>query len=91
VGLSQSVRFLVVKLNNSILNPRFDIGVTFMTNYFLVGCDVFIDSETLLMTDFMNLKIKSAQSFKCDHMDSVCICVFIMLSAHIYIYIYIYI
>jgi hypothetical protein len=29
-----------------------------------VGGDVSIDSETILMIDFMNLKIKSAQSFK---------------------------
>jgi hypothetical protein len=34
---------------------------------FSVGGDVFIDSETFLMTDFVNLKIKPAQSFECVH------------------------
>jgi hypothetical protein len=33
----------------------------------LVGDDVPIDSEMLLVTDFMNLKIKSTQSFECAH------------------------
>jgi hypothetical protein len=42
----------------------------------LVGGDVPVDSETLLVTDFMNLKIKPAQSFRCAHMGKVCVCVF---------------
>jgi hypothetical protein len=29
--------------------------------------DVFIDSDTVLVTDFVNLKIKSAQYFRCVH------------------------
>jgi hypothetical protein len=29
--------------------------------------DVLIDSEVFLVTDFINLKIKPAQSFKCAH------------------------
>jgi hypothetical protein len=33
----------------------------------IVGDDVPVDSKTLLMTDFMNLKIKPAQSFKGAH------------------------
>jgi hypothetical protein len=37
--------------------------------------DVLIDSETPLVTDFMNLKIKSAQSFRGAHRDRVCVCV----------------
>jgi hypothetical protein len=40
-----------------------------------VGEDVPVDSETLLVTDFMNLKIKLAQSFKSAHRDSACVCV----------------
>jgi hypothetical protein len=48
-----------------------------------VGCDVPIDSETLLMTDFVNLKIKSTQSFGVAHMGRVCVHVFIDVSAHI--------
>jgi hypothetical protein len=46
-----------------------------------VGGDVPIDSETLLMIDFMNLKM-SAQSFKDAHRDSVCIHIFIGVSAY---------
>jgi hypothetical protein len=40
------------------------MGVTFMINYFLVGDDISVDSETLLVTDFVNLNIKSVQSLK---------------------------
>jgi hypothetical protein len=32
-----------------------------------VGGDIPIDSETFLLTDFMNLNIKSAQYFGCAH------------------------
>jgi hypothetical protein len=42
-----------------------------------VGGDVPIDSETLLVTDFMNLKIKSAQSFRNAHRDRVYVRMFI--------------
>jgi hypothetical protein len=42
-----------------------------------VGGDIFIDSETLLVTDFMNLKIKSTQFFKGVYRDSLCMHVFI--------------
>jgi hypothetical protein len=47
-----------------------------------VGGDVPIDSETLLVTDFVNLKIKLAQSFGGGHRDKVCVHVFIGVSAH---------
>jgi hypothetical protein len=36
-----------------------------------VGGDVSVDSETLFVTDFMNLKIKLSQSFRDDHTGSV--------------------
>jgi hypothetical protein len=52
-----------VKLNYPDLNSIFNMSITFMVNYFLVRDGVFVDSETLLMTDFINLKIKAAQSF----------------------------
>jgi hypothetical protein len=51
----------------------------------MVG-DVPIDSETLLMTNFVNFKIKSTQSFECAHRDSVCVHVFI--GEYIYVYEY---
>jgi hypothetical protein len=50
-----------------------------------VGANVPIHSETFLMTDFMNLKIKPTQSFKFDHRDKLCVHIFIKMSAHIYI------
>jgi hypothetical protein len=50
--------------------------------------DVPVDSETLLMTDFMNLRIKPVQSFEYAHKDRVCVHVFIGVSAHMSIYIY---
>jgi hypothetical protein len=40
---------------------------------FLVGGDVPVNSDALLVTNFMNLKIKPAQSFKCAHRDSMCV------------------
>jgi hypothetical protein len=38
-----------------------------------VGGDVPVDSETLLVTDFINLKVKPAQSFGCTHKSRVCV------------------
>jgi hypothetical protein len=55
-----------------------------------VGGDASVDSETLLVTDFINLKIKSAHSFRCVHRGRVYVRVFIRMSAHTCIYIYIY-
>jgi hypothetical protein len=37
--------------------------------------DVFIDSEILLMIDFVNLKIKPTQSFKNAHRGNAYVCV----------------
>jgi hypothetical protein len=47
-----------------------------------VGGDISVDSDTLLVTDFVNLKIKPAQSFRGAHRSRVCMCVFIGVSAH---------
>jgi hypothetical protein len=44
--------------------------------------DVPVDSETLLVTDFVNLKIKPAQSFEVAHRSRVCVRIFIAMSAH---------
>jgi hypothetical protein len=49
--------------------------------------DILVDSETFLVTDFVNLKIKPSQSFRDAHKDKMCIRVFIEVSIHIYIYI----
>jgi hypothetical protein len=53
-----------------------------------VGDDVPVDSETLLLTDFINLKIKPTQSFesfRCAHSDRICVRMFIKMSPHTYI------
>jgi hypothetical protein len=43
------------------------------------------------MTDFMNFKIKSAQSFRCAYNDSIYVHIFIRVSTHMCMSIYIYI
>jgi hypothetical protein len=56
-----------------------------------MGGDVSVDSETLLVTDFVNLKIKSAQSFGCAHRGRMCVRVFIGVSVHTCMSVYVYI
>jgi hypothetical protein len=90
VSLVQLIRFLVAELIHSGSNSKFDMSVTFMTNYFLVGDDVPVDSETLLVTDFVNLKIKPTQSFRDAHRDRLCVRAFIWVSAHTCMSIYVY-
>jgi hypothetical protein len=46
-----------------------------------VGGDVPVDSDVILVTNFVNFKIKPAQSFKCAHKGRVCVCVFIGMRA----------
>jgi hypothetical protein len=64
LGLTQLIRFLVVNLTHANLNFRFDICIIFMTNILLMVGGIFIDGDALLMTDFINLKIKLIWSFK---------------------------
>jgi hypothetical protein len=72
VSLAQLIRFLVVELTHSSFNPRFDMCVVFTANYFFSGRP--IDSEVLLVIDFVNLKIKSTQSFRCALIGVRCAC-----------------
>jgi hypothetical protein len=51
---------------------------------------VHVDNEMLLVTDFVNLKIKPAQSFKCAHRDSVCTRVYRSVYSNIYKYLCLY-
>jgi hypothetical protein len=51
-----------------------------------VGADISVDTETLLMTDCVNLKIKPAQSFECAHRSKVYVRVF----EYSYMYEYLY-
>jgi hypothetical protein len=46
--------------------------------------DVSIDSETILMTDFVNLKINPAQSFECAHKNRLHVHMFIGINAYTY-------
>jgi hypothetical protein len=81
--------FFVVELIYLILKFKFDMCNIFMANYFLMRCDVFIDSEILLVIEFLNLKIRSSQSFKSVHKSMVCVHVFIRISTHTCIKIYV--
>jgi hypothetical protein len=45
-----------------------------------VGDNVFIDSETLFVTDLVNLKIKPAQSFRSAHRGRIRVYMFIGVS-----------
>jgi hypothetical protein len=49
-----------------------------------------VGEESLLMIDFVNIKIKSAQSFRGAYRDRVCMYIFIGVSAHTYMTIYIF-
>jgi hypothetical protein len=71
----------VVELTYSGSNSIFDMGVTRLI-ILSVECDVPIDSETLSVTDFVNLKIEPAQSFGGSHRGKVCVHIFIGMSAH---------
>jgi hypothetical protein len=72
------VRFLVVESTHPGSNPRFDMGVAYLWLIILSVVDNFsVNSETLLVTDFINLKIKPAQTFECAHRSMVCMRVFI--------------
>jgi hypothetical protein len=83
VGLAQLIKFIVVELPHPGSNPRFD-DLTWVLHLrliiLLVRCDVPIDNKTFLMTNFINLKIKPTQSFRCAHMGRVCMRVFIRMS-----------
>jgi hypothetical protein len=52
--------------------------------------DVSVDSETVLITNFMNLKIKSTQSFGCVYRGRVCVCAHIGEYTYVYKYLRLY-
>jgi hypothetical protein len=85
VGLVQLVRFLVMELTHPGSNPRFDMCVIFTTNYSFSERRRPVDNESLLVTDFINLKIKSTQSFRGAHKGKIYVRVFIVVSARTYI------
>jgi hypothetical protein len=86
LGLSQMVRFLAVEPIHIYLNLKFDMCVTnVQLIILLVVRDISVDIETQLVTDFVNLKIKPIQYFKCAHRSRLYVCVFIEMSTHTYI------
>jgi hypothetical protein len=88
ISLAQMVRFLGVKLAHQGSNLKFDICIVFTTNYLFNGRRRSVDSETLFVTDFVDLKILLTYSFRGAHKGrvyvrilsartciSICICV----------------
>jgi hypothetical protein len=55
-----------------------------------VGDDVHINNKALLVTDFVNLKIKLAQSFKCDSRSRIRVCVHRGECSYVYEYLSLY-
>jgi hypothetical protein len=90
-GVHWTSRTVTKELIYSCSNFRFYMCVIFMTNYSFSRWWYPVDSNTLLVIDFVNLKIKSTQPFRVAHIDKICVHVFIKISAHIYIYISTYI
>jgi hypothetical protein len=84
------IKFLMVELIYPDLNLRFDMRVIFMTNYFFSVADVPVDSEMILVTDFINLNIKLTQFFRGIHKDRVCACVHRGEYSYVYKYLYLY-
>jgi hypothetical protein len=72
----------VVKLTYSASNPKFDMVLYLRLIILSVGGDVPVDNKTLLVTDFVNLKIKLTQSFRGAHRDNIYVRVFIKVSPH---------
>jgi hypothetical protein len=80
-------RLLIVELTHPHLNPRFYVDV-FTINILLGVDDVFIDNRMLLVTDFVDLKIKLSKSFRNTHRSMLYVHIFIWMSARIYMSIY---
>jgi hypothetical protein len=62
------------------------MDVAFTPNYFLVGGDVSVTSETLLMINFVNLKIKPAYFFRSAHKSKIYVYIFMIIYTYINIY-----
>jgi hypothetical protein len=80
------IMFLVVEPTHAGSNLRFNISVTYLRLIILLIGDVSVDSETLLVIDFVNLKIKSTQSFKCTYRGRMYTRVFIGEYSYVYEY-----
>jgi hypothetical protein len=70
------VRFFFVEPIYLDSNFKFGLSIVYLgLIIFLVVCDVLIDSETFLVIDFINIKIKSIQFFEDANMGKILICV----------------
>jgi hypothetical protein len=70
VVLTHTTSWLVLLI--SFLSVYVHIAVLYLQLIiFSVGDDVSVDSKTLLMTDFVNLKIKLTQSFRGAYIGSI--------------------
>jgi hypothetical protein len=78
----------VVKLIHIYLNFRFYINVIFTVNYSFSESRRSRRQQVVLVINFMNLKIKSTQSFRCNHRDRVYVLMFIGMSNHEYLCLY---
>jgi hypothetical protein len=56
----------------------------------LVGDDVPVDSKSFLVTDLVNLKMKSVKSFRCAYRSRVCVCVHRGEHSYVYEYLRLY-
>jgi hypothetical protein len=70
-----------VLLIHSDSNPKFNIYTVFIANYFF--SNISIDNKIFLVIDFMNLKIKSVQSFKDSYISRLYLRMLIDVSSNI--------
>jgi hypothetical protein len=80
-----------MKLNHSGSNARFNMVLYLRLIILSVRDDIPVDSEMILMTDFVNLKIKLSQFFRCTHKNKMCVHMFIGVSNHMDMSICVYI
>jgi hypothetical protein len=76
----------VVKLIYADSSFRFNMNIIFITNYSFNEKRCSVDNETILVTDFVNLKIKSTQSFRDTHRGIIYMCVYKNKYSYIYKY-----
>jgi hypothetical protein len=72
----------VVELTYPVLNPKSDMSVVFTINYSFSGMLRLVDSETILVTDFVNLNIKLTQSFEDFHRVRMYVHIFIGVNTY---------
>jgi hypothetical protein len=65
------VRFFVMELIHLVLNPRFNVSVIYLRLIILLVVDNVPSIVRRFLTGFLNLKIKSVQSFIDAHRGSM--------------------